>query len=65
MTKSKYHTIRKVSWDALWHGLYTKSNGNRCWDRLTQAQALKEAKSLIYDEIDNETFNVLNKKIKK
>lgn len=48
----KYHRIQKVSWDRYWHAVYyTKDNSGKkveTWDRVSQAQALKISKKLVY-----------------
>lgn len=39
----KYYGIRKVSWDQLWHALYTVG-GRESYDRVSRCRALAIAK---------------------
>jgi len=44
--KKRYTSIQKVSWDALWHAVFTSEKGEECWDRMEEAEALKLASKL-------------------
>lgn len=41
----KYHTIRKTSYDTLWHACYTV-DGRETWDRIPELEALRLAREL-------------------
>jgi len=43
--KMKYHTIRKTSYDTLWHAVYT-ADGKDTWDRIPEGEALRLAREL-------------------
>jgi hypothetical protein len=47
MKDKKYHTVRKVAWDSMWHVMY-KVGKHETWDRVTQAEAMKIAKKLVF-----------------
>lgn len=46
--KRQYHSVRKVSWDMLWHAMWKNAAGKETWDRVTKRQALSISKKLIY-----------------
>ncbi len=46
----EYFEVRKVSWDMLWHAVYLTANGIETWDRVTEEEALKISKKLIYNK---------------
>ena len=47
-SRRKYCEVRKVSWDALWHAVFYTKYGQEVWDRVSQAEALKISKKLVY-----------------
>jgi len=44
--KTKYNTVRKTSWDSLWHAVYTTGPGQEAWDRVSEDEALRIARTL-------------------
>jgi hypothetical protein len=56
--KTKYHTIRKTSYDTLWHAVYTV-DGKDTWDRIPEGEALRLARELP-PQLPPRTVNPLN-----
>lgn len=52
-TKSKYYMVRKVSWDSLWHAVFKIKGASDSWDRVTEKEALKISKKLVYEKNDD------------
>jgi hypothetical protein len=51
MKDRKYHTVRKTNYDKLWHAVFNiypegYARQRESWDRVTEKEALKIAKTL-------------------